>query len=107
MQSKGRVLIIAGSDSGGGAGIQADLKTFHTFHVYGTSVVTAVTAQNTRGVEAVHPIPVETVRDQIDAVVTDRRSVSPVATAKSFCISRNTNTSATHIRTGGSRFTPG
>ena len=66
-------LTIAGSDSGGSAGIQADLKTFHTFRVYGTSVVTAVTAQNTRAVEAVHPIPVETVQNQIDAVVTDLR----------------------------------
>ncbi len=47
-------LTIAGSDSGGGAGIQADLKTFHQFGVFGTSVVVAITAQNTRGVRAVH-----------------------------------------------------
>ena len=66
-------LTIAGSDPGGCAGIQADLKTFHTFRVYGTTVITAVTAQNTRGVKAVHPIPAQTVRDQIDAVVTDLR----------------------------------
>ena len=66
-------LTIAGSDSGGGAGIQADLKTFHAFGVYGTSVVTAVTAQNTLGVYAVHVIPSETVRAQIRAVTEDLR----------------------------------
>jgi hydroxymethylpyrimidine/phosphomethylpyrimidine kinase len=66
-------LTIAGSDSGGGAGIQADLKTFHTFGVFGTSAVTAITAQNTRGVTAVHAVPVEMVRGQIDAVATDLR----------------------------------
>ena len=64
-------MTIAGSDSGGGAGIQADLKTFAAFGVYGTSVVTAVTAQNTVGVSAVHEIPVEMVAAQIDAVMTD------------------------------------
>jgi len=64
-------LTIAGSDSGGGAGIQADLKTFHQFQVFGTSVLTAVTAQNTRGVDAVHPIPVEVVRAQMEAVFDD------------------------------------
>jgi hydroxymethylpyrimidine/phosphomethylpyrimidine kinase len=66
-------LTIAGSDSGGGAGIQADLKTFHAFGVFGTSVVTAVTAQNTRGVSAVHPVPLDVVRAQIDAVAADLR----------------------------------
>ena len=64
-------LTVAGSDSGGGAGIQADLKTFHAFGVFGTSALTAVTAQNTLGVTAVHPIPVGIVRAQIDAVVLD------------------------------------
>lgn len=64
-------LTIAGSDSGGGAGIQADLKTFQAFGVFGASAVTAVTAQNTLGVTAVHVIPAEVVRAQIDAVVTD------------------------------------
>lgn len=64
-------LTIAGSDSGGGAGIQADLKTFHSFAVFGTSAVTAITAQNTRGVQAVHPIPVDVVRAQIDSVASD------------------------------------
>jgi hydroxymethylpyrimidine/phosphomethylpyrimidine kinase len=66
-------LTIAGSDSGGGAGIQADLKTFHAFGVFGTSAVTAITAQNTLGVRAVHPIPEVVVRAQIDAVAEDLR----------------------------------
>lgn len=64
-------LTIAGSDSGGGAGIQADLKTFHAFGVFGTSVVTALTAQNTLGVHGVHAVPPEFVRAQLDAVVAD------------------------------------
>jgi len=66
-----RVLTIAGSDSGGGAGIQADLKTFAAHGVYGMSVVTAVTAQNTRGVHAVHEVPAEVVRAQLAAVLDD------------------------------------
>jgi len=66
-------LTIAGSDSGGGAGIQADLKTFHAFGVFGTSAITAITAQNTVGVHAVHPVPLRDVRAQIDAVVDDLR----------------------------------
>lgn len=64
-------LTIAGSDSGGGAGIQADLKTFQRFEVFGTSAITAVTAQNTRGVSRWEAIPPELVRAQIDAVVED------------------------------------
>jgi hydroxymethylpyrimidine/phosphomethylpyrimidine kinase len=64
-------LTIAGSDSGGGAGIQADLKTFHAFGVFGTSAVTAVTVQNTRGVTGVHPVPVDVVRAQVRAVAED------------------------------------
>jgi hydroxymethylpyrimidine/phosphomethylpyrimidine kinase len=64
-------LTIAGSDSGGGAGIQADLKTFHQFGVFGTSVIVAVTAQNTKGVTGVHVIPPDMVDAQIDAVVDD------------------------------------
>lgn len=62
---------IAGSDSGGGAGIQADLKTFSALGVYGASVVTALTAQNTRGVSAIHEAPPEFVRAQMDAVFSD------------------------------------
>lgn len=64
-------LTIAGSDSGGGAGIQADLRTFHAFGVYGTSAITALTAQNTIGVRGVHAVPPDFVRAQIDAVVDD------------------------------------
>lgn len=64
-------LTIAGSDSGGGAGIQADLKTFSALGVYGASVITAVTAQNTIAVTDVHAIPTATVAAQIDAVLQD------------------------------------
>lgn len=64
-------LTIAGSDSGGGAGIQADLKTFHQFGVHGTSVVVAITAQNTRGVRSVHAVPAGMVRDQFAALAED------------------------------------
>jgi hydroxymethylpyrimidine/phosphomethylpyrimidine kinase len=66
-----RALTVAGSDSGGGAGIQADLKTFAAFGVYGTSAITAVTAQNTVAVTRVQEIDPEVVAAQIDAVVTD------------------------------------
>src|SRR3954466_2963637 len=64
-------LTIAGSDSSGGAGIQADLKTFQAFGVFGTSAITAITAQNTTGVFAVHAVPVDVITAQIDAVVDD------------------------------------
>ena len=64
-------LTIAGSDSGGGAGIQADLKTFVALGVYGTSAITAVTAQNTVGVQGIHDIPAENIILQIDSVLTD------------------------------------
>lgn len=70
-QSLPIALTIAGSDSGGGAGIQADLKTFQAFGVFGTSALTAVTAQNTLGVQAIHPIPIDMVRAQIDSVAAD------------------------------------
>lgn len=66
-----RALTIAGSDSGGGAGIQADLKTFFALGVYGMSAITALTAQNTLGVQGVHEVPAEMVAQQIDAVATD------------------------------------
>jgi hydroxymethylpyrimidine/phosphomethylpyrimidine kinase len=62
---------IAGSDSGGGAGIQADLKTFSALGVYGASVITALTAQNTKGVTAIHDVPPEFISAQIDAVFSD------------------------------------
>lgn len=66
-------LTIAGSDSGGGAGIQADLKTFHRFGLFGTSVITAITAQNTLGVAGWAAVPVALIRAQIDAVASDLR----------------------------------
>lgn len=66
-----KAMTIAGSDSGGGAGIQADLKTFAALGVYGTSVLTAITAQNTVAVTAVHEVPVEIVAAQLDAVLSD------------------------------------
>jgi hydroxymethylpyrimidine/phosphomethylpyrimidine kinase len=66
-------LTIAGSDSGGGAGIQADLKTFSALGVYGASVITALTAQNTREVRAIHDVPAEFITAQIDAVFDDIR----------------------------------
>jgi hydroxymethylpyrimidine/phosphomethylpyrimidine kinase len=66
-----RALTIAGSDSGGGAGIQADLKTFGAFGVYGASAITAITAQNTLGVCAIHEVPPDIVAAQIDAVLED------------------------------------
>src|SRR6267142_1160515 len=66
-----KALTIAGSDSGGGAGIQADLKTFSAFRVFGMSVLTAVTAQNSVGVTGVHNLPPEFVARQIDAVLDD------------------------------------
>ncbi|MGV6987571.1 bifunctional hydroxymethylpyrimidine kinase/phosphomethylpyrimidine kinase [Testudinibacter sp. P80/BLE/0925] len=71
MSNIAQALTIAGSDSGGGAGIQADLKTFQMRGVFGTSAVTAITAQNTLGVHAIHPIPVATIQAQIQAVAED------------------------------------
>ncbi len=71
-------LTIAGSDSGGGAGIQADIKTFHARGTHGLCVVTAITAQNTRGVTAVHKVPPEHILHQLEAVFDD----FPVAAVK-------------------------
>lgn len=66
-----RALTIAGSDSGGGAGIQADLKTFQELDVFGMTAITAVTAQNTLGVQGVYPLTIEALKTQIDSVATD------------------------------------
>lgn len=66
-----KAMTIAGSDSGGGAGIQADLKTFAALGVYGASTLTAITAQNTVAVTAVHELPVDLIAAQIDAVIAD------------------------------------
>lgn len=68
-----KVLTIAGSDSGGGAGIQADIKTFQELDVYGMSAITALTAQNTLGVQSVYPIPVDMVLEQLHSIATDLR----------------------------------
>lgn len=66
-----QVLTIAGSDSGGGAGIQADLKTFQERKVFGMSIIVAVTAQNTRGVQGSYPLPLEAVQAQFDSIFSD------------------------------------
>lgn len=66
-----RLLSVAGSDSGGGAGIQADLKTFSALGCYGMSVITALTAQNTRGLTGIHPVPAPFVQQQMEAVLGD------------------------------------
>ncbi|MSP30284.1 MAG: bifunctional hydroxymethylpyrimidine kinase/phosphomethylpyrimidine kinase [Acetobacteraceae bacterium] len=68
---QGRVLIIAGSDSGGGAGIQADIKTVTALGGYAATAITALTAQNTLGVQAIHPVPVDFLRAQIESVLSD------------------------------------
>ena len=68
---KGRVLIIAGSDSGGGAGIQADIKTVTALDAFAATALTALTAQNTLGVHAVHPVPLDFIARQIEVVMTD------------------------------------
>jgi hydroxymethylpyrimidine/phosphomethylpyrimidine kinase len=68
---KGRVLIVAGSDSGGGAGIQADIKTVTALGGYAMTAVTAITVQDTRGVHGVHPVPQDIVRAQIDVTLAD------------------------------------
>lgn len=70
-KTPGRVLIVAGSDSGGGAGIQADIKTVTALGAYAMTAVTAITVQNTQGVTAVHEVPLDIVAGQIDAVAGD------------------------------------
>jgi hydroxymethylpyrimidine/phosphomethylpyrimidine kinase len=67
----GRVLIVAGSDSGGGAGIQADIKTVTALNAYAATALTALTAQNTMGVHAVHPVPLDFIARQIEVVMSD------------------------------------
>ncbi len=69
-------MTIAGSDSGGGAGVEADLKTFSALGVFGTCVITAITAQNTRGVYEVFPVPPRLVKRQIEVVMDDIRAQS-------------------------------
>jgi hydroxymethylpyrimidine/phosphomethylpyrimidine kinase len=71
MNHKKNVLTIAGSDSSGGAGIQADLKTFEALNTYGASVITSITAQNTLGVQAVYDLPADFVAQQLDSVFSD------------------------------------
>lgn len=71
MKQYPRVLTIAGSDSGGGAGVQADIKAISATGSFATSAITAITVQNTLGVKSVHPVPVETIVGQIDAVLGD------------------------------------
>ncbi|MBR9824184.1 MAG: bifunctional hydroxymethylpyrimidine kinase/phosphomethylpyrimidine kinase [Alphaproteobacteria bacterium] len=70
-EHRGRVLIVAGSDSGGGAGIQADIKAVSAMGGYAMTAITAITVQNTLGVSGIHPIPDETVADQMRAVLGD------------------------------------
>ncbi|WP_138858635.1 bifunctional hydroxymethylpyrimidine kinase/phosphomethylpyrimidine kinase [Exiguobacterium mexicanum] len=82
-----QVLTIAGSDSGGGAGIQADLKTFQELGVFGTSVLTAVTAQNTRGVHGVEAVSPELITQQLDAIGSDF-SIAACKTGMLFDASR-------------------
>ncbi len=71
MQQYKRVMTIAGSDSGGGAGIQADIKTISACGCFATSAITAITAQNTVGVRAIHPIPIDVIEKQIEAILDD------------------------------------
>src|ERR1700761_64584 len=66
-----RILIIAGSDSGGGAGIQADIKTVTMLGGHAMTAITAVTAQNTLGITAVHHVPAEMILEQMDAIISD------------------------------------
>jgi len=82
-----RAMTIAGSDSGGGAGIQADLKTFSALQVYSSSVITAITAQNTTEVSGIHPVPSEFVEEQLVDVLEDIGTDS-VKTGKYFIVNK-------------------
>ena len=73
MKEKAIVLSVAGSDSSGGAGIQADIKTISALGGYAATAITAITVQNTLGVQAVHPVPAELVGEQMQAVMEDLR----------------------------------
>jgi hydroxymethylpyrimidine/phosphomethylpyrimidine kinase len=94
-------LTIAGSDSSGGAGVQADLKTFAAFGVYGASVITALTAQNTTGVSGIHQVPADFVTAQIDAVFSDLE----VKAVKIGMVAQRTTIDA--IAAGLTRWSPG
>lgn len=109
-------LTIAGSDSSGGAGIQADLKTFAALGVYGASVITALTAQNTRGVTGIHAVPAEFVTAQVDAVFSDLEigavkigmvaqvtSIDAIAAALSRWASRHVVLDPVMVATSGDR----
>ncbi len=89
LQPRGAVLTVAGSDSGGGAGIQADLKTVTLLGSYGASAITALTAQNTRGVSSIHQVPPEFLAQQMDAVLSDL----PIDVVKIGMLSSPENTS--------------
>ncbi len=71
MKRYSRVLSIAGSDSGGGAGIQADIKTITVLGGYAMAAITAITAQNTMGISAIYPVPISAIKEQLDAVLSD------------------------------------
>ena len=71
MKPNSKILIIAGSDSSGGAGIQADIKTTSYFNGYAMTAITAITAQNTIGVQSIYPLPKEIVMEQINSITTD------------------------------------
>jgi hydroxymethylpyrimidine/phosphomethylpyrimidine kinase len=94
-------LTIAGSDSSGGAGVQADLKTFAAFGVYGASVITALTAQNTTGVSGIHQVPADFVTAQIDAVFSDL----DIKAVKIGMVAQRTTIDA--IAAGLTRWSPG
>lgn len=81
---RGIALTVAGTDSGGGAGVQADLKTFAALKVFGTSAITVITAQNSRGVQAIHDVPPEIITAQLQSVLSDF-SVNAVKTGMLSC----------------------